>query len=86
MWKYLLFLSSHRILFFYFQPYSLPHDKKSLEKSCEEISGNLTPAAPPKFPSPSRLFGAVWFSFFLTSFSENIVVGRIWLCRESEYY
>jgi hypothetical protein len=28
----------------------------------------------------------VWFSFFLTSFSENLAVGRIWLCRESEYH
>jgi hypothetical protein len=23
--------------------------------------------------------GPVWFSFFLTSFSENLAVGRIWL-------
>jgi hypothetical protein len=30
--------------------------------------------------------GPVWFSFFLTSFSENLAVGRIWLCRESEYH
>jgi hypothetical protein len=30
--------------------------------------------------------GSVWFSFFLTSFSENLAVGRIWLCRESEYH
>jgi hypothetical protein len=30
--------------------------------------------------------GAVWLSFFLTSFSENLVVGRIWLWGESEYY
>jgi hypothetical protein len=29
--------------------------------------------------------GSVWFSFFLTSFSENLAVGRIWLWRESEY-
>jgi hypothetical protein len=29
--------------------------------------------------------GHVWFNFFLTSFSENLVVERIWLCRESEY-
>jgi hypothetical protein len=28
----------------------------------------------------------IWFSFFLTSFSENLAVGRIWLCRESEYH
>jgi hypothetical protein len=28
----------------------------------------------------------VWFSFFLTSFSENLAVGRIWLCREPEYH
>jgi hypothetical protein len=28
----------------------------------------------------------VWFSFFLTSFSENLAVGRIWLCIESEYH
>jgi hypothetical protein len=28
----------------------------------------------------------VWFSFFLTSFSENLAVERIWLWRESEYY
>jgi hypothetical protein len=27
----------------------------------------------------------VWFSFFLTSFSENPAVGRIWLWGESEY-
>jgi hypothetical protein len=31
-------------------------------------------------------YGPVWFSFFLTSFSENLVVGRIWLWRESEYH
>jgi hypothetical protein len=30
--------------------------------------------------------GAVWFSFFLTSFSKNLAVGRIWLWRESEYH
>jgi hypothetical protein len=29
---------------------------------------------------------SVWISFFLTSFSENLAVGRICLCRESEYY
>jgi hypothetical protein len=29
---------------------------------------------------------AVWFSFFLTSFSENLAVGRIWLWEESEYH
>jgi hypothetical protein len=29
--------------------------------------------------------GPVWFSFFLTSFSENLTVGRIWLWGESEY-
>jgi hypothetical protein len=28
----------------------------------------------------------VWFSFFLTSFSENLAVKRIWLWKESEYY
>jgi hypothetical protein len=28
----------------------------------------------------------VWFSFFLTSFSENLAVGRIWLWEESEYH
>jgi|SwirhisoilCB3_FD_contig_81_629151_length_1220_multi_4_in_0_out_0_3 hypothetical protein len=27
----------------------------------------------------------VWFSFFLTSFSENLAVVRIWLWGESEY-
>jgi hypothetical protein len=30
--------------------------------------------------------GPVWFSFFLTSFSENIAVERIWLWRKSEYH
>jgi hypothetical protein len=30
--------------------------------------------------------GHVWFSFFLTSFSENLFVGRIWMWRESEYH
>jgi hypothetical protein len=30
--------------------------------------------------------GPVWFSFLLTSFSENLTVGRIWLCRESKYH
>jgi hypothetical protein len=30
--------------------------------------------------------GHVWFSFFLTSFSENLAVERIWLWRESEYH
>jgi hypothetical protein len=33
-----------------------------------------------------RYIVSVWFSFFLTSFSENLVVVRIWLCRESEYH
>jgi hypothetical protein len=28
----------------------------------------------------------VWFSFFLSSFSENLAVGRIWLWGESEYH
>jgi hypothetical protein len=27
----------------------------------------------------------VWFSFFPSRFFENLVVGRIWLWRESEY-
>jgi hypothetical protein len=31
-------------------------------------------------------YGPVWFSFFLTSFSENLAVGRIWLWGESEYH
>jgi hypothetical protein len=30
--------------------------------------------------------GHVWFSFFPRSFSENLVVWRIWMRRESEYY
>jgi hypothetical protein len=30
--------------------------------------------------------GPVWFSFFLTSFSENLVVERIWLWGEFEYH
>jgi hypothetical protein len=30
--------------------------------------------------------GRVWSSFFLTSFSENLAVERIWLWEESEYY
>jgi hypothetical protein len=34
----------------------------------------------------SREEEPVWFSFFLTSFSENLAVGKIWLCRESEYH
>jgi hypothetical protein len=29
---------------------------------------------------------AVWFSFFLTSFSENLAVRRIWLWGKSKYY
>jgi hypothetical protein len=33
-----------------------------------------------------RIYGPVWFSFFLTSFSENLAVGRIWLWRESKYH
>jgi hypothetical protein len=32
----------------------------------------------------SRANESVWFSFFLTSFSENLAVGRIWLWGESE--
>jgi hypothetical protein len=31
-----------------------------------------------------RDMGPVWFSFFLTNFSENLAVERIWLYRESE--
>jgi hypothetical protein len=41
----------------------------------EEQGGEIWPA-----------IGRVWFSFFLTSFSENLAVGRIWLCGESEYH
>jgi hypothetical protein len=37
-------------------------------------------------PEISQAVGPVWFSFFLTSFSENLAVERIWLCRESEYH
>jgi hypothetical protein len=32
------------------------------------------------------LDGPVWFSFFLTSFSENLAVERIWLWGESKYH
>jgi hypothetical protein len=32
------------------------------------------------------IYGHVWFNFFLTSFSENLAVERIWLCRESKYH
>jgi hypothetical protein len=35
---------------------------------------------------PTNDYGHVWFSFFLTSFSENLAVGRIWLWGESEYH
>jgi hypothetical protein len=31
-------------------------------------------------------YGSVCFNFFLTRFSKNLAVGRIWLCRESEYH
>jgi hypothetical protein len=31
-------------------------------------------------------FGPVWFSFFLTSFSENLAMGRIGLWGESKYH
>jgi hypothetical protein len=34
----------------------------------------------------TRDMGHVWFSFFLTSFFENLAAGRIWLCRKSEYH
>jgi hypothetical protein len=34
----------------------------------------------------ARFLGPIWFSFFLTSFSENLAVGRIWLWGESEYH
>jgi hypothetical protein len=37
-------------------------------------------------PFDGASFGTVWFSFFLTSFSENLAEERIWLCRESEYH
>jgi hypothetical protein len=30
--------------------------------------------------------GSVWFSFFLTSFSENLAMRRIWLWGESKYH
>jgi hypothetical protein len=30
--------------------------------------------------------GPVWFSFFLTSFSKNLAVVRIWLWGESGYH
>jgi hypothetical protein len=35
---------------------------------------------------PLQYSGHVWFNFFLTSFSENPAVGRIWLWGKSEYY
>jgi hypothetical protein len=33
-----------------------------------------------------RVLRPVWFSFFLTSFSKNLAVRRIWLWEESEYH
>jgi hypothetical protein len=39
----------------------------------------------PSVPSPAAA-RPVWFRFFLISFSENLVVGRIWLWGESEYH
>jgi hypothetical protein len=35
---------------------------------------------------PREDMGLVWFSFFLTSFSENLTGRRIWLWGESEYH
>jgi hypothetical protein len=32
------------------------------------------------------IYGPVWFSFFLNSFSENLAVERIWLWGESKYH
>jgi hypothetical protein len=39
-----------------------------------------------RFICTGDAYGPVWFSFFLTSFSENLAVGRIWLWKESEYH
>jgi hypothetical protein len=42
------------------------------------------------YSSPGALFiELIWaclVQLFLTSFSKNLAVGRIWLCRESEYH
>jgi hypothetical protein len=34
----------------------------------------------------NNFYGPVWFGFFLTSFSENLAVGRIWLWEKSKYH
>jgi hypothetical protein len=53
-------------------------------RSQASLSGSgLVPAI---LGSRQQHIGHVWFSFFLTSFSENLAVGRIWLWRESEYH
>jgi hypothetical protein len=46
------------------------------------------PAAPRTTPRRHSYAstGPVWFSFFVTSFFENLAVGKIWLCKESEYH
>jgi hypothetical protein len=38
------------------------------------------------YDSNTRAYRACLVQLFLTSFSENLAVGRIWLCRESEYH
>jgi hypothetical protein len=40
----------------------------------------------PSLVLPENKLRPVWFSFFLTNFSENLAVGRIWLWEESEYH
>ena len=35
------------------------------------------------YDSYAPTYGPVWFGFFLKSFSEKLVVGKSWLCREA---
>jgi hypothetical protein len=51
-----------------------------------EGSAAAAPATNSKKKKSVEALLPVWFSFFLTNFSENLAVRRIWLCRESEYH
>jgi hypothetical protein len=55
--------------------------------ACAPTGHNVGPPLPYRdFTCGHISKGPVWFSFFLTSFSENLAMRRIWLWGESEYH
>jgi hypothetical protein len=66
------------------EPPTCQHQRRIVYVSHAAAAGAQCMPVQARMSDPPCL--SVWFSFFLTSFSENLAVGRIWLWRESEYH